>query len=807
MRSQPLTPVALLLTAGIVAGSYLPIGLPSPFVLAAISLCLLGFPKTRLLALCLLIISTGWIIYTTHYVILSSSDLRVLLADRPALAKIKGAILDPPTARVYTEDGRTREFTVAHLRVSSIELRGRWQPALGDVVVSTPAALPAHFFTGQQVLVDGVVKPPAHALAEGLFDYKHYLYTQRIFYELNAESAESWQLITTNFSPMPLTDRFQHWAAKRLAAGLPAENDTVQMLWSMTLGTRTSGNPELIQPFMRTGTLHIFAISGLHVACIAGVLVVALHMFAVPRHVSAWIVLPLIWFYTAATGWQSSAIRSAIMSSMLIFGWAIKRPISLLNSLSAAAVIILLWQPEQLFQASFQLSFVVVLSIALFMPTLEKSRVKLLASDPLLPLELRPHWKKAFDSPMKFLTTNLAISVAAFVGALPLVAWYFNLVTPNSLIANLVDVPLSSLALASSLGALLSPWPFLFNFASWAAMDDLARFTQWIAKAPLGFFYVPKPTFAFFILYYAILLLILTDTFCRKTFWRNTLLCLAVLAGAWWSTQIISSAREITITMLPIRGTPIVVDSLGRSGDMLIDCSGKRDADRVLTRYLRAQGFNSLPRVLLSHGDISHVQGFEIIDNEFAPREIITSGARFRSPLYQKIIEQLEKLSPTRLHALERGDSVASWQILHPSKSEKLSRADDKAIVLYRELEGLRILLLSDLGGKGQKSLLRAWPDLQADVVLAGMPENDDPLGPELLEKIHPQLILLGTTKYPARAQGSRTLRDRLAGSGIPVFYTGDSGAITLRFANRHCKVSDMEGNTLSLSALPRKTK
>src|SRR5262249_9984449 len=118
--------------------------------------------------------------------------------------------------------------------------------------------------------------------------------------------------------------------------------------------------------------MHIFAISGLHIALIAGILVSLLRVLQVPRAWCGAAVIPLIWFYTAATGWQSSAIRSTVMMSIVIAGWSLERPSDLINSLAAAALVILVWDPQQLFQAGFQLSFFVVLSIALFVPPLEQ---------------------------------------------------------------------------------------------------------------------------------------------------------------------------------------------------------------------------------------------------------------------------------------------------------------------------------------------------------------------------------------------------------------------------------------------------
>ena len=78
----------------------------------------------------------------------------------------------------------------------------------------------------------------------------------------------------------------------------------------------------------------------------------------------------MIWFYVALTGWPASAIRATVMLTLVIIGWVLQRPGELINSLFAAAIIILVWQPQQLFQAGFQLSFFVVLCIILTVPVL-----------------------------------------------------------------------------------------------------------------------------------------------------------------------------------------------------------------------------------------------------------------------------------------------------------------------------------------------------------------------------------------------------------------------------------------------------
>src|SRR6185295_7198734 len=96
------------------------------------------------------------------------------------------------------------------------------------------------------------------------------------------------------------------------------QDESLRLLWAMTLGWKTGLTQEVAEPFMQSGTLHIFAISGLHIALIAGILVSLLRVLQVPRGACGLVVIPLIWFYTAATGWQASAIRSTLMMSIII---------------------------------------------------------------------------------------------------------------------------------------------------------------------------------------------------------------------------------------------------------------------------------------------------------------------------------------------------------------------------------------------------------------------------------------------------------------------------------------------------------
>lgn len=409
---RPLIPVALCYAGGLLLAEAVQ---PPLVLLFGVSFALLflalGWVKARSWLLGLLLVLLGWTNLVQRTALLTPQDLRARLGAEPALVTVRGTLMETPSLRVHERKGQELARTLVPLQVTALATNDQWQPATGVVLVSTKGELPADFFAGREVEINGVIAPPPPPLAEGLFDYRTYLARQGIYYQLKTDVAD-WRAVAgpTN---APFADRFLSWAKQTLSRGLPEPDEPLRLLWAMTLGWKTALTGEVNEPFIKSGTMHIFAISGLHIALIAGILVSLLRVARVPRSWCGLVVIPLIWFYTGATGWQSSAIRSTIMMTIVIGGWSLRRPSDLLNSLAAAAFIILLWEPQQLFQASFQLSFFVVLSIALFVPPLQKWFDRRLAADPLLAPEAMTRWQRFWRWGARAFLMTFATSLAA----------------------------------------------------------------------------------------------------------------------------------------------------------------------------------------------------------------------------------------------------------------------------------------------------------------------------------------------------------------------------------------------------------
>ena len=222
------------------------------------------------------------------------------------------------------------------------------------------------------------------------------------------------------------------WARRTLALGLPEEDEALRLMWTLALDWKAPLTESVEEPFLRAGTFHIFAVDGLRIGLLAGIGIGLLRALRMPRAVCGLLVIPVIWFYAGLTGWPASAVRAAIMMSIVIGGWAAKRPGDLTNSLFAAALVILVWDPQQLFQAGFQLSFLVVLCIGLLaLPMRRMLHARLFPPDELVPDEARPAWRVWVEGLRRRGIDMFVMSLAAFLGGLPLAAYYFHLVHPG----------------------------------------------------------------------------------------------------------------------------------------------------------------------------------------------------------------------------------------------------------------------------------------------------------------------------------------------------------------------------------------
>ena len=345
---------------------------PWDFGVVSLSVALVGLAMAGLWArgfaagIGLALFGAGALAYQATQWPLSPDDVRCRIDAHGELGRVRGILAETPSVRLSERKGQWVERTLVRLQVTGwCPQGGAWESASGQMMVSSQGVPDRRFFRGQSVEISGLVSAPPGPAAPGLFNYATFLRRQGMGLQLRCDAPGDWGLGPGATDVVPWSERFLEWARRRLARGLP-EDGATRLIWAMALGWRTGLAGDVDDGFMRSGTLHVFAISGLHIALIAVLLVQAFRVLGWSRALCGGLSLPLIWFYVVATGWQPSAVRSAVMTSVVVGTWMLERPGDLLNSLSLAALLILIAEPGQLFQAGFLLSFLVVAALAVF---------------------------------------------------------------------------------------------------------------------------------------------------------------------------------------------------------------------------------------------------------------------------------------------------------------------------------------------------------------------------------------------------------------------------------------------------------
>ncbi|HEY3761748.1 MAG TPA: ComEC/Rec2 family competence protein [Verrucomicrobiae bacterium] len=791
---RPFVAVVSFYMVGLLLGEFFHPPIITLFIASFLLLaCTFAIARFRAWLLPPLLLLVGWTNLAIHQSIISPNDLRRLIGDHSELVSIRGNLARMPQIKI---SGRSdTEHSLAQIRVTGITGADGWQPAFGQIVVSTASAL-TNFYTGQSVEISGVITRPPRAIAEGLFDYRAYLATRGIYYELRANT-NNWQLREPILATPPLTDRFLAGSKHILAMGLP-DDEALRLLWAMTLGWRTAFTGDVGDPFLRAGTMHLFAIDGLRIALLSGMIVTLLRVVRLSRAWSGTIAIPVIWFYTAATGWESSAVRASVMMTIVLGGWALKRPSDLINSLAAAAFLILVWNPCQLFEASFQLSFFVMLTIGLLLPPMNQSTDTRLRHDPLLPESLVPKWQRAAWWLLRILARYFSLSLAAWIGSIPLSALYFHLFSPISPLANLIAVPLGTFAIMANLGALIcGTWlpavTELFNNAAWDFMHAMTWVSEESTRIPGSYFYVPPWSWLSVGIYYGAVIAIASGwlkTRRRQIVGAMALLLIAAFLFLRWEL----SRGETVITVLPLNGGHAVfVQGRGSDDDWLIDCGNEEAVTYTMKDFLRANGMTHIHRLALTDGISRNCGGAIALRDLFGVDELCTSAGHFRSAVYNGIVAQFQ----TNHETFTTGAQYGHWQALWPTPTSQFSRADDGALVLMGNFAKAKILLLSDLGTNGQNGLLATTNDLRADIVVTGLPDQGDPLTDRLLDTIQPKAIIVVDSDTQFAKHVSPYLRDRLAERNIPVIYTRNSGAAKIIVSDSGWKLQTIGGEVI----------
>lgn len=560
----------------------------------------------------------------------------------------------------------------------------------------------------------------------------------------------------------------RQWISRQLTQDLEEDPQTVAVLRAMALGVSAEADDEIEDAFRNSGTLHVFAVSGLHVGLLGAIVLMMLRQTGTPRALSLWIVIFIVFAYAFVTGWRPSAARAAFMVAIYLSATLIDRESSLQNSLGAAALLLLATDSNQLFMPGFQLSFGVLWFSTLGSAPLLKRLQPFTRLDPFLPPQLASWSQRASSKCRLWLATTLSVSFAAWIGSLPFILGHFQSITPVAVIANCVLVPLSSLCLGTTCLSLcaaalhLTGVQIIFNNVSWALAKAMIASAMWFASLPGANFHFQPHT------------------------------SLTPAPAVWHVLE------------LPHGGAANHL-RIGKK-HWLFDTGGEASFRRVLRPYLHSNGVNSVAGVFLSHNDADHIGATAQVLTTFDRPLLFCSTQEpglhdsSRSAV-RLLLDQPHPPSMRKLHVDEQvtlsdaREFKIEARVLYPTQQMQNGRADDRAMVLMAQLGPWRVLWLSDTGWHAEKALCSSSEDLHCDVLIRSQHEVDLSTSAEFLLRTHPQIILCGSDARAVETALPGSFIQRAKELHIPLLDTWSTGSIDLQFHHDELRIVTNRSN------------
>lgn len=548
---------------------------------------------------------------------------------------------------------------------------------------------------------------------------------------------------------------------------------------------------EVVADFATTGIVHILSVSGSHIALVAGV-ITALGKGLFRRFAFAGKVVPLfaaffITLYAIFCGLTPPVLRSLIMGLIGLGAVCLNREKDATVALGLTVLGMLIYQPALIYDLSFQLSFASTAGLVL----LNAKTVKMLAFIPL------------------WLARPLAVTIAAQVGVMPFIAWYFNSFSLSSFIANLVIVPIiEGIVIVGLFGAFSG---MVFGIVGNISMvicslmiSLVLQLNEWLAAMPAAKLYIPSIGMIGSILYYVLLLWVygyqpprmLSFTAVIKKWPQKSaavvllfILCIIVYSvyPRPLSVHFIDVGQGDAALIVTPHGRGILVDTGGTMGE-------NTDFDigyRVVLPYLRHYGVVDLDYLFLTHGHQDHAGGAAGIASQISIKNIMLSREN-----YTQAVANLLQMAPHSIHiAVYEGQKIeldgVIIKVLHANTGMNEGQSSNEVSSVMQASYGkFSFLFTGDLPAQGEEEMIRSGRDISSSVLKVGHHGSKTSSTVEFLQAVAPDYAVISVGANNSFGHPHVETIQRLLAQHSKIYRTDQQGAI----------VFQTDGSTMTVS-------
>ena len=658
-----------------------------------------------------------------------------------------------------------RQFV--YLRLHRLQRQGQpWEAVSGLIRVNVHAdSLP--YLPGDVIRVDRLrLHRPRTAGNPGAFDFRGLMERRGIHAVGGVTNPERLHLLrqADGFGLPHALERWRQKLRAELSSLLPTPYNAVFL--AIVLGHKGSLPADVQTDFRTAGVAHLLVVSGLHVGFMAAATLFGWRQLLrtvrsrVPRvwlpgwrptPLAAMLSLPSVLLYCSLVGWRVPTLRAALMVGSYLLALCVERRSDARYALVLAAVLIVLVDPWAFADVGFRLSFAAVAAILLATAAVLKPH----PTPPSRGQRLR-----------RYLLTYVTVSVAAYLGTLPILMQAFHTVPTFGVLTNLLLLPLAGLLVPAGMLALglVVLWPdaapVVFSALAYP-ISWLVSLTGLIAGLPNAQFHLASPSALMIAAYYGALASLVVAGRWPKRLTYTGACVLALLLGAGWQVLETRSDR-LRVTFLDVgTGDAILVQAPGNH-NLLIDGGGTYDGRfdigaRVIAPVLWDRHVRRFDLVALTHPHPNHTRGLVSVLRLFPAEHLLTNGTPMRYDYLRDLLAAGERWK-TRHHTAPSGRREWRWgdlrlTVLSPPSAAEQARMpwnpkseNDRSLVMLLQYGEVRMLLTGDIQHAAEHWLVAHRDDLRADVMQVPHHGSKTSTLPDFVRHVRPRdgIISLG---------------------------------------------------------------
>jgi competence protein ComEC len=720
--------VALAATAGIVLDRYASLAPGPTFGVALAALVLLAVAAakqkawTALVFLSVAVAALGACYHHGRRDVYAADDIGNFATADPRPVLLRGVVDEEPWLIKRAGNDDLRSFA-SHdggrlvLAVAAIKQETDWQPASGLVQIHTTRPL-VDVHVGDLVEVAGRLHSPDPPGNPGEFDYVGLLRDQRIRALMSAKDPED-EVVAVRLGAGPSVAgglaRLRAWGQDVLMTYLPPEQHGVAI--ALLLGDGAPMTQDDWDKYIRTGVIHVLAISGQHLVVLAAFLGIILRLLRVPLRPATVVIVLALLGYGLLVGGRPPVMRAVFAVGSICGAVLLRRRVVRANTFALAWLAVALLNPTDLFTSGCQLSFLAVAVLTWGTRGWTSSE-----PDPRRQLvdATRPAWQRGALALARPILVSYLITLAIWVVVAPLVVARQNVLSLAGLIIGPPTVLLTSIALLSGFAILFfAAWcpplaALAAYFTTWS-MAGCEALVTWSSTWPGCCWFVPAvPAWWLWVYYPAVLALLMLQTLRKVWGW-----C-ALALGVWLGVGLLSGAAqpradELRCTFLAVGHGGCIVLETPDGRTLLYDTgslSGPEVARRNIAPYLWSRGIRRIDEIYLSHADLDHFNGLVGLMDRFSIGQVsCTPTFRDRpTAAVRRTVQELTRRDvPVRIlyagQRLKVGEQV-DVEVLHPPTRGPEGKENVRSLVLVVRHAGHSIMLTGDLEGVGTERVL-----------------------------------------------------------------------------------------------------